>query len=146
MIDKAKVKDQISNDFSEFIEQTTPIIPPKASKCHIFSFPLNVQLIFLNEVTERFAYYGNRAILTLFLTSMHIDEAVLVFSFFSAFAYTMPMFGSYLADAHFGRFSIILSFSCIYCIGAFLLAFAAEPKFWDSVNYPVFIYLSLYMD
>ena len=140
--------DDNGNNYSNNNELTTTMTTKRKQKHNqlfFFGLPTSVQLILFNELCERFAYYGNRAILTLFLTSIAFDEAkaVMVYSLSSALAYTMPLFGGYLADVWLGKYWTIIIFSLIYFSGALLLSFAALPTFWDSQNDPLLVYIAL---
>lgn len=93
--------------------------------------PRCVRNILGTELCERFSYYGLRAILVIFLTdelNFRENDAVALFAYTSALAYFMPLVGGYVADAYLGRFSTILYFSSVYCVGSLTLAIAAGFK------------------
>jgi len=90
--------------------------------------PPTVWRIVAVEGLERFAYYGFRAILTLYLIrvlGMAESEAVACFSFTSALAYSSPLGGAWLSDEKWGRFATICSLGSVYAVGLWLLVGAA---------------------
>jgi solute carrier family 15 oligopeptide transporter 1 len=110
------------------IESTMPTptsSTPKPKWCSMLPGPPCVRRIIANEFSERFSFYGLRALLVLFLTDeLKLDNntAVAYFMYFGAAAYAFPIVGGYLADAVFGKYKTILIFSLIYATGSFLLA------------------------
>ena len=90
--------------------------------------PPHMLNIVTNEAAERFCYYGLRAILTLYLTdvlALSEGAAVSTVSYFIAGSYLSPLFGGFVADAYFGRYSTILGFCCVYLAGTVALAAGA---------------------
>ena len=103
--------------------------------------PSTVWKIIAMEGMERFAYYGFRAILTLFFVrrlGMAESTAVSYFAFTSALAYASPLLGAWLAD---GLYSTLL-------LGAFAVgaAFCTQPlarAAWASHVAPLQLWVSL---
>ena len=90
--------------------------------------PSTVWKIIAMEGMERFAYYGFRAILTLFFVrrlGMAESTAVSYFAFTSALAYASPLLGAWLADERWGRFATIAALGAVYCCGMVVLVAAA---------------------
>lgn len=90
-------------------------------------YPRQIKFIMWNEATERYAFYGMRAILVIYLSQYlkitdHISNAI--YSYFNAFAYLTPILGAYLADKYLGKFKAIFIFSVIYAFGFLFLAFS----------------------
>lgn len=84
--------------------------------------------IVVMEAMERFAFYGFRAILTLYLIDrlgFSESAAVSIFAFSSALSYTSPLLGGWLADAAIGKYSTILWLGCVYAIGMWALVLSA---------------------
>jgi solute carrier family 15 oligopeptide transporter 1 len=80
------------------------------------------------EVCERFAYYGLRAVLVLYFEyglGWAPKDAIAVFSYWTFLVYFMPLLGGWLADSKLGKFNTIWRFSIIYCLGSFVLAMSA---------------------
>ena len=91
-------------------------------------FPSTVWAILITETAERFAYYGFRAILILYLTEQlrYEDEtAICYFAYMTSLAYTTPIVGAVLSDAYMGKYRTIAVFVWIYSLGLIMLAFSA---------------------
>lgn len=97
-----------------------------------------VWCILISETAERFAYFGFRAILVLYLTTeLEYTEsaAIAVYAYNSSLAYFTPLLGAYLADGYWGRYRTILTFGCVYVLGLAVLATTAayySSSFSDS--------------
>lgn len=91
-------------------------------------YPRQIKFIMWNEATERYAFYGMRAILVIYMSQyLRITENIAnaMYSYFNAFAYLTPILGAYLADRYLGKFKAILIFSIIYAFGFLFLAFSS---------------------
>ncbi|OFZ23198.1 MAG: hypothetical protein A2X94_02860 [Bdellovibrionales bacterium GWB1_55_8] len=114
---------------------TSPAIQP--------AFPPGIPFIVGNEGAERFSFYGMRAILYIYLTSLYLQfapelqvsaeaamgakaHATQVVHLFMAGVYAFPMIGAILADRLLGKFNVILWVSLIYCGGHGVLALAGR--------------------
>ena len=81
-----------------------------------------------NEFCERLAYYGIATNIVTYLTNQlnySNSQAASFVNIWSGTCYLTPVLGAYLADAYFGRYWIIFSFSIIYIIGLVGLALSA---------------------
>ncbi len=98
------------------------------------AMPPGVFHLVANEGAERFSYYGMRAILVVFMTSMLMNaqgeldpmgeaEAKTYFHIFASAVYFFPFLGALLADAWFGKYRTIIWLSLVYCGGHVVLAF-----------------------
>ena len=98
-------------------------------------YPAGVPWIIATEASERFSYYGMRAILTTYLVTQFFnpggDPALRVAAeaeanarthLFVSLAYFMPLLGAWLADGWLGRYRVILGLSLVYCLGHACLA------------------------
>jgi POT family proton-dependent oligopeptide transporter len=86
--------------------------------------PIGFFFIFWGEFAERCSYYGMRAILFLYLTSVLAfpdDQATAIQSYFKAACYLLPLLGGFLADRYFGKYWTIVGFSVPYVLGHFIL-------------------------
>mmetsp|Transcript_7293 Transcript_7293/g.10436 ORF Transcript_7293/g.10436 Transcript_7293/m.10436 type:complete len:513 (-) Transcript_7293:50-1588(-) len=84
--------------------------------------------ILLTETAERFAYYGFRAILILYLTQalrLKDGDAIARYSFMTSFAYCTPLLGAIVADVYLGKYLTILSFGMVYAFGLAMLTMGA---------------------
>jgi dipeptide/tripeptide permease len=82
-------------------------------------YPRSVFFILLNELCERFSYYGMRAVLILYLVDflrMGRGTAVTVYHFFIMACYFSPLLGGWISDTYWGRFKTILVLSLVYVV------------------------------
>lgn len=92
------------------------------------SVPATVIHIIFNELCERFAFYGARAVLTLyFTTSLGYSEATAVslYSWYLAACYVSPLLGGWVADTLWGKYRTILAFNAAYLAGLLVLSCTA---------------------
>lgn len=90
--------------------------------------PNCIKYIIFSELCERYAFYGLRAILVIYMTDRlkYSDaSAISIFAYSSALCYFTPLFGSYISDVKIGPFNTIVIFSLIYALGSAILAFSA---------------------
>lgn len=107
------------------------------------AFPNGIPFIVGNEGAERFSFYGMRAILYVYLTSLYLqfaDElsvapelagvakahATQTMHLFMAGVYAFPMIGAIMADRLLGKFNVIFWLSLVYCAGHGVLAVAGR--------------------
>jgi POT family proton-dependent oligopeptide transporter len=94
--------------------------------------PAGIPYILVNEAAERFAFYGTRCILTVFMTQYLLSSSGLLepmapvrarewFHFFVFAVYFMPLLGALLSDILLGKFLTIILFSLVYCVGVIAL-------------------------
>ena len=90
--------------------------------------PSGVFHLVANEGAERFSYYGMRAILVVFMTSLLMNsqgerepmgeaEAKTYFHLFASAVYFFPFAGALLADVWWGKYRTIFLLSLVYCAG-----------------------------
>ncbi len=95
--------------------------------------PSGIPYIIGNEAAERFSYYGMKAILVVFMTkylmssegildTMSDQDAKFWMHIFVFALYFLPMIGSFLADAIWGKYKTIMILSVVYCLGHLALA------------------------
>ncbi|KFD55662.1 hypothetical protein M514_03410 [Trichuris suis] len=109
------------------------------------NYPSAIYFILGNEFAERFSFYGMRAVLILYLTTILLlndSTAKIVYHTFNALAYLFPMVGSILADGFFGRYNVILYVSILYVIGQSLLSVSAITSLLQGASQPM-TYVSL---
>jgi POT family proton-dependent oligopeptide transporter len=102
-------------------------------------FPSGVPYIIGNEAAERFSFYGMKAILQVYLTSLFLNfvpldavdavtkeaargQATARVHIFIAGVYAFPMIGAILADRLLGKYRVIMGLSLVYCAGHAVLA------------------------
>ncbi|GAB0094460.1 hypothetical protein DMENIID0001_097660 [Sergentomyia squamirostris] len=94
------------------------------------NFPKSVIFILLNEFAERFAYYGIKTILVLYMRmklNYSDDSATTIFHIFISFVYFFPLAGAIMADSWLGKFATIFLLSIIYAFGSVIISFGAIP-------------------
>lgn len=90
--------------------------------------PKGIPYILCNEAWERFAFYGTRCILVVFMTKyllgpdgaldvMSPEKTKVYFHLFVSAVYFTPLLGALLCDIWLGKFKTIILFSVIYCLG-----------------------------
>ncbi len=95
--------------------------------------PAGIPYILTNEAAERFAFYGMRSILTVFMTQyllgaggvldvMSPETTKVYFHMFVAIVYFTGIFGAVISDIWLDKYRSILYFSILYCLGFFALA------------------------
>lgn len=109
--------------------------------------PGGIPYIIVNDVAERFSFYGIRAILIIFMTQYVMsgdgvlatyskEDATTFFHLFVSTAYFLPILGAILADAFFGKYRTIIFLSLVYCAGHLAL-------FVDDTRTGLFLGLTL---
>jgi POT family proton-dependent oligopeptide transporter len=109
--------------------------------------PGGIPYIIVNDVAERFSFYGLRAILVIFMTqylmssdgqlaTLSDEDATSYFHLFTATAYFLPLIGAIVADAFWGKYKTIILLSLVYCAGHFSL-------FLDDTQLGLFLGLTL---
>ena len=90
--------------------------------------PAGIPYILTNEASERFAFYGMRCILVIFMTkyllgrggvlnTMTDEESKTWFHLFVSLVYCMPIVGALLSDIWLGKYKTIMFFNVVYCLG-----------------------------
>lgn len=96
-------------------------------------FPPGIPYIVSNEAAERFSYYGMNGILFAFMTA-HLADGLMSKEVasewthnFKASVYFFPIIGALLSDLLFGKYTIIIALSVVYCLGHGVLALMDFP-------------------
>jgi POT family proton-dependent oligopeptide transporter len=95
--------------------------------------PGGIGYILANEAFERFAFYGTRCILVVYMTKylmgaggvpdvMGAEESKAWFHLFVSAVYFAPLIGALLCDIWLGKYRTIILFSIVYCFGFLVLA------------------------
>lgn len=95
-------------------------------------YPKGIPYIIGNELSERFSYYGMRAILVVFMTQylmtgsrpdpMDENEATTWYHIFSMANYFFPIIGAVISDVLWGKYKTIIILSIVYVLGHLALA------------------------
>ncbi|MEK7705994.1 MAG: hypothetical protein AAB426_13615 [Myxococcota bacterium] len=106
-------------------------------------FPAGIPFIVGNEGAERFSFYGMKAILYVYLTSLFVKligadvvptadmalaraHATEVVHLFIAGVYAFPLVGAILSDRLLGKYNVIFWVSLVYVAGNAVMAFAGK--------------------
>jgi POT family proton-dependent oligopeptide transporter len=98
--------------------------------------PKGLYLLFGVEMWERFSYYGMRALLVLFLTSVtgefgwNKHDASLLYAWYTGLVYATGLLGGYVADRWLGTHRALLVGSVLIASGHFCLAVPGKTIFY----------------
>ncbi|CBY34443.1 unnamed protein product [Oikopleura dioica] len=131
MADKKEEKDEsavaeVAAYDNELEEEETP-------------YPYYVFFILGNEFCERYAYYGMRSILVIFLTyflGFDKDTATVIYHVFAALCYFFPLIGGIVADSYWGKVNTIIYISFVYFLGMVLMTVSAVPQINSGQDVP----------
>jgi POT family proton-dependent oligopeptide transporter len=90
--------------------------------------PRGLYVLFGTEMSERFSYYGMRALLVLYLTEkLKFDrkDALALYATYTGLVYLTPLLGGFLADKVLGQRKAILIGGIVMALGHFAMAFEA---------------------
>jgi len=93
---------------------------PPASTSH----PKGLYVLFTTEMWERFAYYGMRALLALYMGKallMSKETSSLIYGNYTSLVYLTPLLGGYMADRYWGNRRSILTGGLMMAAGQFAL-------------------------
>lgn len=92
------------------------------------SHPKGLYLLFATEMSERFSYYGMRALLTLYMVSalFTMEGASQVYGTFTSLVYLTPLIGGYIADRYWGNRRSILAGGSFMAVGQFCMFLSAS--------------------
>ena len=92
------------------------------------SHPKGLYFIFVTGMSERFSYYGMRAIFTLYLiNALMLDKelASAIYGNYTGLVYLTPLIGGYVADRYLGMRRSIFWGAVLMVLGQFLMFFSA---------------------
>lgn len=92
------------------------------------SHPKGLYFIFVTGMSERFSYYGMRAIFTLYLiNALMLDKelASAIYGNYTGLVYLTPLIGGYVADRYLGMRRSIFWGALLMVLGQFLMFFSA---------------------
>jgi proton-dependent oligopeptide transporter, POT family len=96
-------------------------------------YPKQLYLLFFTEMWERFMFYGNRALLLLFMVNyMKFDDVKgnLIYGTYQSLIYAVPVFGGLLADKLLGQRRSIIWGGLLMALGSFIMAIPVEASFF----------------
>ena len=92
--------------------------------------PKGLYVCFLTEMWERFAFYGMKAILLLYLVKHHgfaDADGYLLLGTYAGLAYALPLLGGLLADRHLGMRKAVLFGGSLLVLGQLGMAWTGSP-------------------
>ena len=103
-------------------------------------YPKQLWLLFLSEMWERFAFYGMRGMLTIFMVEQLMlkeKEANLKYGAIQAFIYTMAFVGGLFADKILGFRKSIFWGGLLMIVGSFTLAFSPVGLYYIGICFTI---------
>jgi dipeptide/tripeptide permease len=103
---------------------------PATNKLVFLRYPRVVWLILLNEICERYAFYGFKVLLPLYFRDyleFSEDGSTALVHGFVFLAFFTPLLGGFLSDSVFGKFWTIVSLSIVYSIGQIVVSLTSIP-------------------
>lgn len=102
-----------------------------------------VLLICFVEMWERFSYYGMRALLVIFMTSVYgftDPKAYAIYSVYAALSYAGPVLGGILADRLMGFQKMVILGGIVNCCGHFAMVCSgiSETMFYIGLGFVAF--------
>jgi dipeptide/tripeptide permease len=120
--------------FSEAPADARTLHNPNSSEQSWYWNPV-IGCILAMEGSERFAYFGFRAILVIYFTQAlqyKDNDAIAYFAYTTTLAYSSPVVGAIVADGYLGRYRTILYFSLVYLLGLIVLTGAASMTYFPD--------------
>ncbi len=115
---------------------TTDTAPPPPRFTDLFGHPRPLWMLFMTEFWERFAFYGMRWALTLYVVAQFFDGAASgqgyasrAYGAFLALVYATAIFGGYVADRVIGYQRSILLGAAISALGYFMIIVPQQQIF-----------------
>jgi proton-dependent oligopeptide transporter, POT family len=107
--------------------------------------PKALYYLFFTELWERFAYYGMRALLVLYIVrELYVDmgagaepRGFEIYAAFGALVYATPVIGGMIADKYLGYRKAILNGGIMMAIGLFMMAVGSEIFFYAGLGFLV---------
>ncbi len=103
-------------------------------------YPKQLWYLFLSEMWERFAFYGMRGMLTIFMVEqlkLSEKDANLKYGAIQAFIYTMAFVGGFFADKMLGFRKSIFWGGLLMIVGSFTLAFNPHDFYYLGICFTI---------
>ena len=103
-------------------------------------YPKRLWYLFFSEMWERFAFYGMRGMLMVFMTTqllMKDDDANLKYGGIQAFIYAMTFIGGLFADKLLGFRKSIFWGGLLMIVGSFTLAAAPKDLYYIGISFTI---------
>lgn len=106
--------------------------------------PKGLYVLFATEMWERFAYYGMRAILVLFMTkALLFDKAFAsnLYGSYTGLVYLTPLIGGFIADRYWGNRRAIVTGGILMALGQFIL-FGCASLYQTAPSLSIFLFFT----
>jgi POT family proton-dependent oligopeptide transporter len=103
--------------------------PALADSGELFGHPKGLYVCFLTEMWERFAFYGMKALLFLYLTKHHLftdSNGYLLLGTYAGLAYALPLLGGILADRYLGMRKAVIFGGALLVLGQLGMAYTGS--------------------
>ncbi len=107
-----------------------PGFDPALARDQMLGHPKGLYVCFLTEMWERFAFYGMKALLFLYLTQHHLfndTDGYLLLGTYAGLAYALPLVGGMLADRYLGMRKSVVFGGLLLVFGQFGMAYVGTP-------------------
>ncbi|UXI67145.1 peptide MFS transporter [Tahibacter amnicola] len=95
----------------------------------LLGHPKGLYVCFLTEMWERFAFYGMKALLLMYLTKYHLftdANGYLLLGTYAGLAYALPLIGGMLADRYLGMRKAVVFGGLLLVIGQFGMGYIGQ--------------------
>jgi POT family proton-dependent oligopeptide transporter len=99
--------------------------------------PKGLYVCFLTEMWERFAFYGMKALLLLYLVKHHLfaqADGTILLGTYAGLAYALPLLGGLLADRYLGMRKAVLFGGLLLVLGQLGMAYTGAPATGTSAD------------
>lgn len=106
---------------------TSPTVP--ATGNDFLGHPKGLYVCFLTEMWERFAFYGMKALLFLYLTKHHLfpdADGYLLLGTYAGLAYALPLVGGILADRYLGMRKAVIYGGSLLVLGQLGMGYTGQ--------------------
>ncbi len=108
----------------------TLAVPAHADTGSLLGHPKGLYVCFLTEMWERFAFYGMKALLFLYLVQHHKfndNDGYLLLGTYAGIAYALPLLGGMLADRYLGFRKAVIYGGLLLVLGQLGMAWTGSP-------------------
>jgi POT family proton-dependent oligopeptide transporter len=112
------------------VAYTPRALPTTTPSDELFGHPKGLYVCFLTEMWERFAFYGMKALLFLYLVGHHKftdDDGYLLLGTYAGLAYALPLVGGMLADRWLGMRKAVVFGGLLLVLGQLGMAYTGMP-------------------
>jgi POT family proton-dependent oligopeptide transporter len=103
---------------------------PSSTQDDLLGHPKGLYVCFLTEMWERFAFYGMKALLFLYLVGHHKftdNDGYMLLGTYAGLAYALPLIGGMLADRWLGTRKAVLFGGLLLVLGQLGMAYTGDP-------------------